>query len=103
MAIRPVSIIRGPANAVRTPIPVTKALSGAGSFPNTPRTFPPTSKTLAMILRNGSPISAMAALNVSNALLYLPDADSVKAFNSRSAIDPKSDVEAFIKSNTCSV
>ena len=102
-ASTPVSMISGPATAVSPPTNVNIDLIGPGSFP-TNLTIPSiTFNIKVFIFKKDSPITARSAFTDSRALRYLPDADSVIIFNSRSEIAANSCVLAFIKSKTCSV
>ena len=93
----------GPAIAVSDPINPRTALIGPGKFPIN-LTMPSIAfNTNVPTFKNCSPITAKSALTASNARLYLPEADSVIAFNSRSDMLAKSCVLAFIKSRTCNV
>ena len=102
-ASKPVNIIRGPAIAVTPPRSASTCLTGPGKFIANWTILSITVIKTVLIVKNCSPTSARDALSPSNALRYLPDADSVTAVNSRPATFAKSSEEAFIKSKTCNV
>ena len=96
-------MISGPASAVRLPMNVNIFLTGSGSLV-TNLTIPSiVCNTYVFIFKNVSPTPARSALTLSRALLYLPEADSVIAVNSRADMFARSIVLDFIKSITCSV
>ena len=96
----PVSMIIGPAIAVSPPINPRIALTGPGKFPINFKIPSIAFNTNAPTFKNCSPTTASSAFTDSSALLYLPDADSVSAVNSRAEIAAKSCVLAFIRSRT---
>ena len=77
--------------------------NGLGKLSTNSKILVTTLINVVLIAKNWFPTVASWAFNPSTALLYLPDADSVTAANSRSASAPRSAVEAFIKSKTCKV
>ena len=93
-------MIIGPAIAVNPPINPSIAFIGAGRLPINFKIPSIAFNTNAPTFRNCSPTPANSAFTDSSALLYLPDADSVSAFNSRSEMLARSCVLAFIKSRT---
>ena len=93
-------MIIGPAIAVSDPINPSTALTGPGRFPINFIIPSIAFNTNAPTFKNCSPTTAKSALTDSRALLYLPDADSVSAVNSRAEIEASSCVLAFIKSRT---
>ena len=93
-------MISGPATAVNPAKNVSIDFIGPGSL-SIKLTIPLT-KLIKNVctFKNSSPIPAKSALSPSIALLYLPEADSVTCFNSRSAIPANSAELAFIRSIT---
>ena len=96
-------MIRGPTNPTNAPTIVRTFLTPSGRLLNPSNNLFTAPSTVVNTCKNPSPTPARLALKVSICLWNLPDADSVKIDNSRSAICANSAVDDPISSITCSV